>query len=110
VKPRQVFRLYQKLQELNIVKKLYLHQGQHIYINNNRSLDFSDQMNLWLSYKLYDVNNQAQTQLPDITWQNNQQSDTWQTKASWGQTTPTAISLANVQTPVSYTDQQTKQA
>lgn len=110
VKPRQVFRLYQKLQELNVVKKLYLHQGQHIYINNNRSLDFSDQMNLWLSYKLYDVNNQATTQLPDITWQNNQQPDTWQIKASWGQTTPTAISLANVQTPVSYTDQQTRQA
>ncbi|SCB92370.1 Xaa-Pro dipeptidyl-peptidase [Weissella bombi] len=110
VKPRQVFRLFQKLQELNIVKKLYLHQGQHIYINNNRSLDFSDQMNLWLSYKLYDVDNQAVTQLPDITWQSNQQPDTWQTQASWGQVTPTAISLANVQTPVSYTDQQTKQA
>ena len=110
VKPRQVFRLFRKLQDLNIVKKLYLHQGQHIYINNNRSLDFSDQMNLWLSYKLYDVDNQAVTQLPDITWQNNQQPDTWQTKTSWGQVTPTAISLANVPTPVSYTDQQTKQA
>lgn len=110
VKPRQVFRLYQKLQELDVVKKLYLHQGQHIYINNNRSLDFSDQMNLWLSYKLYDVENHAGEQLPDLTWQSNQAPETWETRQSWGTTTPTKISLANVQTPVSYTDKQTKLA
>ena len=110
VKPRQVFRLYQKLQELDVVKKLYLHQGQHIYINNNRSLDFSDQMNLWLSYKLYDVENHAGEQLPDLTWQSNQAPETWETRQSWGATTPTKISLANVQTPVSYTDKQTKLA
>lgn len=110
VKPRQVFRLYQKLQELGVVKKLYLHQGQHIYINNNRSLDFSDQMNLWLSYKLYDVANHAGEQLPDLTWQSNQAPETWETRQSWGATTPTKISLANVQTPVSYTDKQTKLA
>lgn len=110
VKPRQVFRLYQKLQELDVVKKLYLHQGQHIYINNNRSLDFSDQMNLWLSYKLYDVENHAGEQLPDLTWQSNQAPETWETPQSWGTTTPTKISLANVQTPVSYTDKQTKLA
>lgn len=110
VKPRQVFRLYQKLQELGVVKKLYLHQGQHIYINNNRSLDFSDQMNLWLSYKLYDVANHAGEQLPDLTWQSNQAPETWETRQSWGATTHTKISLANVQTPVSYTDKQTKLA
>lgn len=110
VKPRQVFRLYQKLQELDIVKKLYLHQGQHIYINNNRSLDFSDQMNLWLSHKLYGIENDAVAQLPDLTWQSNQTPETWETRQSWGTTTPTKISLANVQTPVSYTDRQTKVA
>lgn len=110
VKPRQVFRLYQKLQELDVVKKLYLHQGQHIYINNNRSLDFSDQMNLWLSHKLYDIENHAGEQLPDLTWQSNQVPETWETRQSWGTTTPTEISLANLQTPVSYTDKQTKLA
>ena len=94
VKPRQVFRLWQALQTSGVAKKLYLHQGQHIYINNNRSLDFSDQMNLWLSHKLYGVANQAETQLPDVTWQANDQAETWETRQSWGQTETVALPLA----------------
>ena len=30
-------------------KKLVLHQGQHVYVHNVRSLDFLDMMNLWLT-------------------------------------------------------------
>lgn len=93
VKPRQVFRLWQALQASGVAKKLYLHQGQHIYINNNRSLDFSDQMNLWLSHKLYGVANQAETQLPDVTWQANDQAETWETRQNWGQTKTVALPL-----------------
>ena len=106
VKPRQVFRLWQNLQKLPVVKKLYLHQGQHIYINNNRSLDFADQMNLWLSYKLYGVQNQAASQLPDVTWQANDQAETWETGHEWGATTPTTLPLAAETATVQYEDWQ----
>ncbi|MSE24896.1 hypothetical protein GKC32_10650, partial [Lactobacillus curvatus] len=49
VKLKNVFNLYNKLGDVEVTKKLILHQGQHIYINNFQSLDFTDMMNLWLS-------------------------------------------------------------
>lgn len=83
VKPRQVADLWEALKEVPVAKKLILHQGQHIYINNMPSLDFQDMMNLWLSHKLYDVENNAKEILPDIVYQKNTAPETWETLTDW---------------------------
>lgn len=83
VKPRQVADLWDALKEVSVAKKLILHQGQHIYINNMPSLDFQDMMNLWLSHKLYGVENDAKALLPDIVYQANTAPETWHTLKDW---------------------------
>ncbi|MGO2891332.1 Xaa-Pro dipeptidyl-peptidase [Enterococcus devriesei] len=83
VKPRQVADLWDALKEVPVAKKLILHQGQHIYINNMPSLDFQDMMNLWLSHKLYGVENNAKELLPDIVYQKNTEVETWETLRDW---------------------------
>ncbi|AXX64721.1 Xaa-Pro dipeptidyl-peptidase [Bombilactobacillus bombi] len=84
VKPKNVYKLWQALKDIPVTKKLILHQGPHIYINNFRSLDYTDMMNLWLTYKLYDVNNQAAQILPDVLIQDNAQAETWHSQTDWG--------------------------
>lgn len=83
VKLRHVYNLYQGLKQLPIKHKLILHQGRHIYINNIRSIDFTEMMNMWLSYKLYDVNNHATEVLPDVLVQDNTNPTTWQSFNDW---------------------------
>lgn len=84
VKLRNVFNLWNGLKELPIKQKLILHQGQHIYINNFQSLDFSAMINLWLTHKLYDVNNGAEAALPAVLIQDNTQEETWHAVSDWG--------------------------
>ncbi|MBZ6002451.1 Xaa-Pro dipeptidyl-peptidase [Leuconostoc gelidum subsp. aenigmaticum] len=84
VKPRQIYRLWQALQDQSHRHKLILHQGQHININNNRSLDFADQINLWFSDKLLDLDINATAILPTVTWQDNTQAQTWYKLNNWG--------------------------
>lgn len=83
VKPRNVFNLYNALENLPIQKKLFLHQGQHIYIDNFQSIDFTDMMNLWLSNKLYGIKNHANELLPDVCVQDNSTEETWHTFSGW---------------------------
>lgn len=83
VKLRNAYQAWEKIQKLPINKKLILHQGKHIYINNLRSLDFTDIMNLWLSHELYGVNNQAPKILPAVLVQDNTQAEKWQTYSDW---------------------------
>ena len=83
VKPRNVYNLYQALADVPVTKKLILHQGQHIYINAFRSLDYSEMVNLWLTYKLYGVDNRADEILPDVLVQDNVKPETWQTYSEW---------------------------
>lgn len=84
VKPRQVADLWDALQEVPVAKKIILHQGQHIYINNMPSLDFQDMMNLWLSHKLYGLENGAKDILPDILYQKNTETTSWSSLENWG--------------------------
>lgn len=84
VKPRNVIKLHEALRALPIRHKLYLHQGQHVYLNNVRSLDFTDQMNLWLTCKLLGINNGAEKILPDVTVQDNVKPETWITQDDFG--------------------------
>ncbi|MBS0953282.1 Xaa-Pro dipeptidyl-peptidase [Lactiplantibacillus plantarum] len=91
VKPRNVANLWDKLQAVPVTKKLILHQGQHIYINNLQSLDFTDMMNLWLSHKLYGLDNHAETLLPNVLVQDNTQAQTWHGYDNWWQDTTDAL-------------------
>lgn len=104
VKPRQVYRLWQALQAQGGHHKLFLHQGQHIYINNNRSLDFADQMNLWLTHKLLQVENNAVATLPTITWQDNRIPETWHVIPTWGGGPKVKRPLSQQFTVASYVD------
>lgn len=79
VKPKNAIKLWEGLRDLPIQKKLFLHQGQHVYLNNVLSLDFTDMMNLWLSYELLGVQNNAPTVLPNVTVQDNVAPQTWHT-------------------------------
>ncbi|HIY58463.1 MAG TPA: Xaa-Pro dipeptidyl-peptidase [Candidatus Tetragenococcus pullicola] len=83
VKLRTVYSFYQALKQVPVTKKLILHQGQHIYINDWQSLDFTEMMNLWLTHKLYDVENGAKEILPDVLVQDNTQEQTWHTYPDW---------------------------
>lgn len=83
VKPSNVKALYDALQKLPVTSKLILHQGQHIYINAFRSLDFSEMVNLWLANKLWGVANQADTILPKVLVQDNSQPATWTSYGHW---------------------------
>lgn len=84
VKPRQVYRLWQAINDNQYGNKLILHQGQHINISNNRSLDFADQINLWFSKKLLGINNHAEMLLPNVIWQDNTSAETWHQLREWG--------------------------
>lgn len=85
VKPRNVERLWSGLRDLPITKKIILHQGQHIYINAFRSLDYTDMMNLWLSHELYGLDNGATTVLPDVLIQDNLTPETWTPYQDWAE-------------------------
>lgn len=91
VKPRNVANLWDKLQDVPVAKKLILHQGQHIYINNLQSLDFTDMMNLWLSHELYGVANHAQDLLPNVLVQDNTRAQTWHGYDNWWQDTDQSL-------------------
>lgn len=83
VKLRNPYELWQGIQDLPIQKKLILHQGQHVYINAFPSFDFSDIVNLWLSHELYEIDNHAETILPNLIVQDNVQPDTWYKESNW---------------------------
>lgn len=85
VKPKNAYKFWQALQKLPVTSKLILHQGPHIYINNFRSLDFTDIINLWLTHELYDIDNQAQKILPKVIIQDNATVETWKTQNTWGE-------------------------
>ncbi|WP_262316297.1 Xaa-Pro dipeptidyl-peptidase [Lacticaseibacillus parakribbianus] len=84
VKPKNVIKLWDGLRDLPINKKLILHQGQHVYVNNVLSLDFTDMMNLWLSYELLDVQNDAPKVLPNVLVQDNVEEQTWHAYEDFG--------------------------
>ena len=88
VKLRNVYNLYQGVRDLPITKKLLLHQGPHIYMNNFQSIDFTDMMNLWLSNKLYGIQNNANEVLPAVCVQDNTTESTWHTFDGWHTTNP----------------------
>lgn len=84
VKLSHVYNLRNTLKNEKITQKLVLHQGQHEYLNNFRSVDFTDIVNLWLTNKLLAVDNQANQIAPDVLVQDNAEPETWNTYKDWG--------------------------
>jgi X-Pro dipeptidyl-peptidase len=85
VKPRNVEKLWQGLRDLPVSKKIILHQGQHIYINAFRSIDYTDMINLWISHELYGVENGACEVLPNVIVQDNVVPETWTAYQDWSE-------------------------
>ncbi|MEJ6348594.1 Xaa-Pro dipeptidyl-peptidase [Holzapfeliella sp. He02] len=83
VKPKNAYKLWQELEKLPIKHKLFLHQGEHIYMNNLASIDFTNMMNLWLSEELLDQPNNAYNQWPNVLVQDNVKPDTWHGETTW---------------------------
>ncbi|MDN3954458.1 Xaa-Pro dipeptidyl-peptidase [Sporolactobacillus laevolacticus] len=85
VKPGQVEQLWQALREVPITKKIILHQGQHIYINAFRSIDYTDMINLWISHELYGIENGAKELLPNVVVQDNVTPEKWTSYQDWSE-------------------------
>lgn len=83
VKPKQFDMLWKELEKYDVPRKMILHQGDHIYINNLKSIDFTDIMNKWYDYWLYDIENNVMNEIPEVTIQNNAYIDSWDTSNNW---------------------------
>lgn len=83
VKPKNVYKLWQKIATLPIAHKLFLHQGPHYNMNNLLSIDFSDMMNLWFCHELLNVKNNAYKQWETVMIQDNLQPDIWHEEPKW---------------------------
>lgn len=90
VKPRQVFNIFNALPK-NLKKHLFLHHGEHVYMNNWQSIDFRESMNALLTQKLLKQENHFQ--LPEIIWQDNTTPQTWQTLHHFGSQTNKSFPL-----------------
>ncbi|MCF6515726.1 Xaa-Pro dipeptidyl-peptidase [Lactobacillus sp. S2-2] len=93
VKPKNPGNLWQMIKNMNINKKIILHQGKHININTFPSFDYSDIINLWFSNKLYDKENNVDNILPTVIWQDNTLSNTWHKLNDWNKNNYETYSL-----------------
>ncbi len=83
VKPKNVYKVWQKVKDLPIAHHLFLHQGPHYNMNNLVSIDFTDLMNLWLVHELLGIENNAYNQWPTVLIQDNLKADQWHKEKDW---------------------------
>ena len=83
VKPKNVYKIWQKVKNLPVAHHLFLHQGPHYNMNNLVSIDFTDLMNLWLVHELLGVENNAYNQWPTVLIQDNLKADQWHREQDW---------------------------
>lgn len=83
VKPKNVYKIWQKVKNLPIQQHLFLHQGPHYNMNNLVSIDFTDLMNLWLVHELLGIENNAYEQWPTVLVQDNLKADKWHDEDDW---------------------------
>ena len=81
VKPLHVYQMFHTL-PTHINKHLFFHHGAHVYMNNWQSIDFRESMNALLSKKLLGLT--TDYQLPTVIWQDNTESQTWQSLDDFG--------------------------
>ncbi|WP_278950632.1 Xaa-Pro dipeptidyl-peptidase [Lactobacillus apis] len=83
VKPKNVYKIWQKVKDLPIEHHLFLHQGPHYNMNNLVSIDFTDLMNLWFVHELLGIENNAYNQWPTVMIQDNLEADIWHDEEDW---------------------------
>ena len=83
VKPKNVYKIWQKVKDLSVEHHLFLHQGPHYNMNNLVSIDFTDLMNLWFVHELLGVENNAYNQWPTVMIQDNLEADIWHDEEDW---------------------------
>lgn len=83
VKPKNVYKIWQKVKDLPVEHHLFLHQGPHYNMNNLVSIDFTDLMNLWFVHELLGVKNNAYNQWPTVMIQDNLEADIWHDEEDW---------------------------
>ncbi|MDO4912390.1 MAG: Xaa-Pro dipeptidyl-peptidase [Lactobacillus sp.] len=83
VKPKNVYKLWQKIKHLPIRHHLFLHQGPHHDMNNLVSIDFTDILNMWYCQELLDLNNGFEKQISPVMIQDNLQADEWHLEDDW---------------------------
>lgn len=83
VKPKNVYKIWQKVKKLPFKHHLFLHQGPHYNMNNFVSIDFTDLMNLWFVHELLGIENHAYEQWPTVMVQDNLQADVWHEEKDW---------------------------
>ncbi|WP_283600284.1 Xaa-Pro dipeptidyl-peptidase [Lactobacillus hominis] len=83
VKPKNVYKLWQKISKLPIKSHLFLHQGPHYNMNNLLSIDFTDLMNMWFCHELLDLDNNAYDQWANVMIQDNLEADIWHEEPTW---------------------------
>lgn len=83
VKPKNVYKIWQKVKNLPIEHHLFLHQGPHYNMNNLVSIDFTDLMNLWFVHELLGIENHAYAQWPQVMIQDNLEADKWHEEQDW---------------------------
>lgn len=83
VKPKNVYKIWQKVKDLPVEHHLFLHQGPHYNMNNLVSIDFTDLMNLWFVHELLGVENNAYNQWPTVMIQDNLEADIWHDEEDW---------------------------
>ena len=83
VKPKNVYKIWQKVKHLPIEHHLFLHQGPHYNMNNFASIDFTDLMNLWFVHELLGIENHAYEQWATVMIQDNLYADKWHEEDDW---------------------------
>ncbi|MGB5824445.1 MAG: Xaa-Pro dipeptidyl-peptidase, partial [Proteocatella sp.] len=83
VKPKQFDMLWKELEKHDVPRKMILHQGDHIYINNMSGIEYNDIMNRWYGYWLYDIENDIMDEYPQVIIQNNLDTSVWEGSESW---------------------------
>lgn len=91
VKPKHVYNILRALPD-TVEKHTFLHQGQHVYMNNWQSIDFRESMNALLSQKILGLDNNYQ--LPELIWQDNSAEQTWTELPGFGQDQALTMTLS----------------
>lgn len=82
VKMTQFDGLWKELEKNDVPRKIFLHQGEHISINNLFGIEFNDMLNRWFDHWLYDIDNNVMEEVPTAIIQNNTNLE-WENFENW---------------------------
>lgn len=94
VKPIHVYNVFRNLLP-QVKKHLFLHLGEHVYMNNWQSIDFRESMNALLCQRLLGWDNDYQ--LAEFIWQDNSASQTWLSLPQFGSSEQVNLDLGQGQ-------------